>query len=146
MKEHFVIDPLISKRQQLLLATQLCRMVLKVCIESLFCIVVCYAHPGPTHPFHVLTFVQPPFRFIPCLDQSRALNVGEAGKLYTGSTCELCGYVTRGKRPLCLCLCYAALLAGLFTNKPCVVYPHSLRIFLSPRPFHITNTIERSTM
>ena len=30
MKEVFVIDPLISKRQQLLLATQLCRMVLKV--------------------------------------------------------------------------------------------------------------------
>jgi T-complex protein 1 subunit epsilon len=30
MKEKFVIDPLISKRQQLLLATQLCRMVLKV--------------------------------------------------------------------------------------------------------------------
>ncbi|QIX02309.1 hypothetical protein AMS68_007826 [Peltaster fructicola] len=30
MKQHFVIDPLISKRQQLLLATQLCRMVLKV--------------------------------------------------------------------------------------------------------------------
>ena len=30
MKEHFVIDPLISKRKQLLLATQLCRMVLKV--------------------------------------------------------------------------------------------------------------------
>lgn len=30
MKEHFVIDPLIGKRQQLLLATQLCRMVLKV--------------------------------------------------------------------------------------------------------------------
>lgn len=30
MKSHFVIDPLISKRQQLLLATQLCRMVLKV--------------------------------------------------------------------------------------------------------------------
>lgn len=32
MREHFVIDPLIGKRQQLLLATQLCRMVLKVCI------------------------------------------------------------------------------------------------------------------
>lgn len=31
MRQHFVIDPLISKRQQLLLATQLCRMVLKVC-------------------------------------------------------------------------------------------------------------------
>jgi T-complex protein 1 subunit epsilon len=30
MREKFVIDPLISKRQQLLLATQLCRMVLKV--------------------------------------------------------------------------------------------------------------------
>ena len=30
MRENFVIDPLISKRQQLLLATQLCRMVLKV--------------------------------------------------------------------------------------------------------------------
>ena len=30
MKERFVIDPLIGKRQQLLLATQLCRMVLKI--------------------------------------------------------------------------------------------------------------------
>jgi len=30
MKEAFVIDPLIGKRQQLMLATQLCRMVLKV--------------------------------------------------------------------------------------------------------------------
>jgi T-complex protein 1 subunit epsilon len=30
MREAFVIDPLIGKRQQLLLATQLCRMVLKV--------------------------------------------------------------------------------------------------------------------
>ena len=30
MKKHFVIDPLIGKRQQLMLATQLCRMVLKV--------------------------------------------------------------------------------------------------------------------
>ena len=30
MRDHFVIDPLIGKRQQLLLATQLCRMVLKV--------------------------------------------------------------------------------------------------------------------
>lgn len=40
MKEAFVIDPLISKRQQLLLATQLCRMVLKVRLFSfLYCIV-----------------------------------------------------------------------------------------------------------
>jgi T-complex protein 1 subunit epsilon len=30
MRQVFVIDPLIGKRQQLLLATQLCRMVLKV--------------------------------------------------------------------------------------------------------------------
>lgn len=35
MKEHFAIDPLIGKRQQLLLATQLCRMVLKVCFAFL---------------------------------------------------------------------------------------------------------------
>lgn len=30
MRELFVIDPLIGKRQQLLLASQLCRMVLKI--------------------------------------------------------------------------------------------------------------------
>ncbi|KAF3278202.1 T-complex protein 1 subunit epsilon, variant 3 [Orbilia oligospora] len=30
MREHFVIDPLIGKREQLMLATQLCRMVLKI--------------------------------------------------------------------------------------------------------------------
>src|ERR1700722_17512796 len=30
MRDAFVIDPLIGKRQQLMLATQLCRMVLKV--------------------------------------------------------------------------------------------------------------------
>ena len=30
MRDNFVIDPLIGKRQQLLLATQLCRMVLKI--------------------------------------------------------------------------------------------------------------------
>ena len=30
MREHFVLEPLISKRQQLYLATQLCRMVLKI--------------------------------------------------------------------------------------------------------------------
>lgn len=36
MREHFVIDPLIGKRQQLMLATQLCRMVLKVGHAALF--------------------------------------------------------------------------------------------------------------
>jgi len=30
MKEAFVIDPLIGKKQQLMLATQLCRMILKI--------------------------------------------------------------------------------------------------------------------
>ena len=30
MKDAFVIDPLIGKRQQLMLATQLCRMILKI--------------------------------------------------------------------------------------------------------------------
>ena len=30
MRDAFVIDPLIGKRQQLMLATQLCRMVLKI--------------------------------------------------------------------------------------------------------------------
>lgn len=30
MKANFVIDPLIGKRQQLLLATQLCRMVSRI--------------------------------------------------------------------------------------------------------------------
>lgn len=40
MKEHFVIDPLISKRQQLMLATQLCRMVLKVRYFSSFSLLI----------------------------------------------------------------------------------------------------------
>lgn len=38
MRELFVIDPLIGKRQQLLLATQLCRMVLK--IDDAVCILL----------------------------------------------------------------------------------------------------------
>lgn len=33
MRENFVVDPLIGKRQQLLLATQLTRMILKVCLS-----------------------------------------------------------------------------------------------------------------
>lgn len=36
MRENFVLDPLIGKRQQFLLATQLCRMVLKVNDGNLF--------------------------------------------------------------------------------------------------------------
>lgn len=41
MREHFVIDPLIGKRQQLLLATQLCRMVLKVGHTRILCFSGC---------------------------------------------------------------------------------------------------------
>lgn len=44
MREHFAIDPLIGKRQQLLLATQLCRMVLKVNYSSLPDLFVPYAN------------------------------------------------------------------------------------------------------
>lgn len=40
MREHFAIDPLIGKRQQLLLATQLCRMVLKVNYPFLYDVLV----------------------------------------------------------------------------------------------------------
>ncbi len=47
MRENFVIDPLIGKRQQLLLATQLCRMVLKV--SPFFT----YMKPPDMPPFHV---------------------------------------------------------------------------------------------
>lgn len=46
MREHFAIDPLIGKRQQLLLATQLCRMVLKVSLPILLCSAEC--HPTNT--------------------------------------------------------------------------------------------------
>lgn len=49
MREHFVIDPLIGKRQQLLLATQLCRMVLKVRLSPLTPI------PNPRIPTPLLT-------------------------------------------------------------------------------------------
>lgn len=55
MREHFVIDPLISKRQQLLLATQLCRMVLKVRYTLVFYLsihvpVIPSFDPRATHP------------------------------------------------------------------------------------------------
>lgn len=42
MKSKFAIDPLIGKRQQLLLATQLCRMVLKVCSFLFFFFFYCW--------------------------------------------------------------------------------------------------------
>ena len=56
MKQHFVIDPLIGKRQQLLLATQLCRMVLKVRLILAFslplfflCLIVISLPPTTEH-------------------------------------------------------------------------------------------------
>lgn len=49
MREHFVIDPLIGKRQQLLLATQLCRMVLKVRFSPF------HSHSYPRIPTPLLT-------------------------------------------------------------------------------------------
>lgn len=55
MKKHFVIDPLISKRQQLLLATQLCRMVLKVRLLSYHCLVL-FRFVSLRFPYH-----NPPF-------------------------------------------------------------------------------------
>lgn len=54
MRDHFIIDPLIGKRQQLLLATQLCRMVLKVCVHSL-CHLELGGHMGPI----ILTILEP---------------------------------------------------------------------------------------
>jgi T-complex protein 1 subunit epsilon len=61
MKEHFVIDPLISKRQQLLLATQLCRMVLKVCkvICYTFRYIVPYFIPFPSFHLTILPSQNP---------------------------------------------------------------------------------------
>jgi hypothetical protein len=51
-----VIDPLISKRQQLLLATQLCRMVLKVRFDF-YDSALCALHPTPTTTMHLpITF------------------------------------------------------------------------------------------
>jgi hypothetical protein len=84
MKEHFVIDPLISKRQQLMLATQLCRMVLKVRYLSSFSLLIIShmylsfliptpisslsSHPMPNH-YHThrsLLFAQgQPFSLLP---------------------------------------------------------------------------------
>lgn len=75
MKEHFVIDPLISKRQQLLLATQLCRMVLKVCpcqcfVRYTFRYMVTF-HPSPIHSIRRVTRAS---------SLALSLRFGEAGK------------------------------------------------------------------
>jgi hypothetical protein len=80
MKEHFVIDPLISKRQQLLLATQLCRMVLKVCFVPVFYPDHLLRPPLPQPlPFSMLRVTALP-RFPPRLADLAQSNIGEAGK------------------------------------------------------------------
>jgi len=84
MKEHFVIDPLISKRQQLLLATQLCRMVLKVCNVLYFFFVslcgwshtICFLHKHAVSRHH---------RTSPCFSFLLAVRVCIAGGGEAGS-------------------------------------------------------------
>ena len=92
MKEHFVIDPLISKRQQLLLATQLCRMVLKVRVVTfppLFRNELSFVAPHtlgvtpfPAIPSASLPSVQPRFAHFPSLASVFWIDckAGEAGK------------------------------------------------------------------
>lgn len=115
MKEHFIIDPLISKRQQLLLATQLCRMVLKVCIKSLYCIGT--SRMLRRRPLAVLfvrvtalPLLQPLllFELLPCRGSGEAVH----GMHTRRSALQ---HVTRGKCSLCFACCN--------TGTPCVDRP-----------------------
>jgi hypothetical protein len=116
MKEHFVIDPLISKRQQLLLATQLCRMVLKVRIEKFLSgfrtvfwslsFVVLHRHPWCCTPFPAIPssfpsrIVLPRFPCcIPCLSALENLQCrgsGEARPRIHGCYMQFALIATRG--------------------------------------------------
>jgi hypothetical protein len=88
MKEHFVIDPLISKRQQLLLATQLCRMVLKVCIVFL---VFRYMPVKPSlFSSRLCDLVLRRLPYTTALVQSPCRGSGEAGKQDGGRTGAAC--------------------------------------------------------
>lgn len=111
MKEHFVIDPLISKRQQLLLATQLCRMVLKVRIcYFLYCIVRSLQARLSLCPFPIPPFLASrlhnrrtpfPASSIPHLSKPRA-HPQMSGKRRrcprVAQLRNLCAHVTRGER------------------------------------------------
>jgi hypothetical protein len=125
MKEHFVIDPLVSKRQQLLLATQLCRMVLKVCFEFLYCIVIVYyAHPCPIpsiphSPYHH------PSLSTPCLYQPRAHQCRGSGEATHRRTCEF-ARTSHSAGTLCFRRTIAPM-SILRTPKPCITTP-----FLAP--------------
>lgn len=84
MKEHFVIDPLISKRQQLLLATQLCRMVLKVC-TSQHCFFTRLIHRHIPSPLLAVLLDELPL-LRPCSSESRFRGSGEATSCSTHVT------------------------------------------------------------
>jgi hypothetical protein len=120
MKEHFVIDPLVSKRQQLLLATQLCRMVLKVCFEFLYRIVVVYyAKPCP------IPFIPPSpyhFAFNPCLYEPRAHQCRGSGEASIVTHASLPTRHTR-QAPFVI----VARSSILRTPRPCIAPP-----FLAP--------------
>ena len=98
-----MIDPLISKRQQLLLATQLCRMVLKVCnIFVLYCTLPTFGH--------FVTIPCPPFVqrgsrfFLHPLHSIRAAEAGEPGKRHdkrANAACKIASCVTHDKREYC---------------------------------------------
>jgi hypothetical protein len=80
MREHFVIDPLISKRQQLLLATQLCRMVLKVrLLPRLIRVLIRLDHAPPC-----VIVVRPPLvPSFPCALARRSGKRGSEALRYT---------------------------------------------------------------
>lgn len=121
-----MIDPLISKRQQLLLATQLCRMVLKVCLKSriVLCVFVTQHHPfqSPSRLCHC-----PPFSM--------------SGKRGSETTDAQAGALARYTRQT-LCIC-GTLFDNMSAIEPCFLHAFlhtSLALFSS------LNTRPRSTM
>lgn len=107
MKEHFVIDPLISKRQQLLLATQLCRMVLKVRIVFRFVFVACRLLQRVL--LLSLPSVSPPSAsssLAVLFSRSVSWQSRGSGEVIHGShTRKSASHVTRGKHPFACRVC-----------------------------------------
>jgi hypothetical protein len=121
MKEHFVIDPLISKRQQLLLATQLCRMVLKVC-----CLLHChipYFSRSLLFPSRTTTLLWP-LAFPHTRPYAGSVLVRGAGN----PSAHEYGSQLSHKRALCVCM--ATMSRGLGTMRSSTAYhQHSLPYF-----------------
>lgn len=96
MKEHFVIDPLISKRQQLLLATQLCRMVLKVrCLPYPYFISSCTCFFTRTRchsvPRQRPSTSAPALATIPCIVRIPLRGTGKRARMQvTVAPCKTC--------------------------------------------------------